>query len=103
LVLQAARRDGEAASAAAEDIRLGFTVTRKVGNAVQRNRARRRLRAASALMADHAAPGYDYVLIGRAGTLTRPFAELGEDLTTALKKLGLYLPGSGAMKGSAER
>ncbi len=71
-------------------VRIGFTVSRKVGIAVARNRARRRLKAVAGLMASHAAPGYDYVLIGRGGTLTRPFADLREDLVTALRRLGLY-------------
>jgi ribonuclease P protein component len=73
---------------------LGFTVTRKVGGAVTRNRARRRLRAAAdAVMPAHAAPGRDYVLIGRAGTIRRPFEALKGDLEAALDRLGCYRPG----------
>jgi ribonuclease P protein component len=69
-------------------IRLGFTVTKKVGIAVIRNRARRRLRAAAAqIMPLHAKPGRDYVLIGREGTLTRPFPDLLADLETALTRI----------------
>jgi ribonuclease P protein component len=69
-------------------IRLGFTVTKKVGIAVIRNRARRRLRAAAAqIMPLHAQPGRDYVLIGREGTLTRPFPDLLADLETALTRI----------------
>ncbi len=68
--------------------RIGFTVSRKVGGAVVRNRARRRLRAAAEMvMTTHAAPGHDYVVIGRAATLRRPFAALNGDLETALKGL----------------
>ena len=68
--------------------RVGITVSRKVGNAVQRNRARRRLRAAAreALPAV-GAPGTDYVLIGRAGTLSRTYADLLADLRQAVNKL----------------
>ena len=70
-------------------IRIGFTVSKKVGHAVARNRARRRLRAAAAeVMPRRAAPGTDYVLIGRKGTLTRPYALLIDDLETALERLG---------------
>ncbi len=86
LVLQAlagAAKDGTAA------FRVGFTVSRKVGNAVARNRARRRLRAAAELIMPHqAAAGYDYVLIGRQETLVRPFESLLKDLRVALKKVG---------------
>jgi ribonuclease P protein component len=68
--------------------RSGFTVTKKIGNAVARNRARRRLRAAAAaVLPGRAKPGWDYVLIGRAETLTRTFALLISDLEGALKRL----------------
>ena len=70
-------------------IRVGFTVSRKVGNAVARNRARRRLRAAVELvMPAHAKGGHDFVVIGRAETLRRPFAALVADLKAALERLG---------------
>ena len=70
-------------------IRVGFTCSKKIGNAVMRNRAKRRLRAvADALIIKHAQPGYDYVLIGRPGvTIHRPFDALKGDLTYALRKL----------------
>ena len=68
--------------------RVGFTVTRKVGNAVQRNRARRRLRAAvREVMERGAQTGQDYVVIARRETLRRPFPELLADLSGALRKL----------------
>lgn len=71
--------------------RVGFTVSRKVGNAVQRNRAKRRLRAiVEELLPQHALPEFDYVIIGRRGTLSRPFDALKDDMRTALKKLGVY-------------
>lgn len=73
------------------NIRVGFTVTRKVGGAVIRNRARRRLRAAvETVMPTHAAPGRDYVVIGRARTNARPFSDLVGDLETALRKLNAW-------------
>lgn len=87
LVLQAVatphvcRADGAA--------RLGFTASRKVGGAVVRNRVKRRLRAAAReIVAGRAEAGYDYVLIGRPQTATRPYAALLQDLETALKRLG---------------
>ena len=85
LVLQARPRDQGC------DIRVGFTASRRVGGAVQRNRAKRRLRAAAAaVLPGAAAPGCDYVLIARRATLDRPYAALVQDLTGALKRLDLY-------------
>jgi ribonuclease P protein component len=72
-------------------LRVGFTASRKVGNAVARNRARRRLKAASeTIMRAHAAPHHDYVLVARAGTLTRAYGDLLADLSAGLKHLKLY-------------
>lgn len=81
VVLQAMKRpDG------GEGVRVGFTATRKLGGAVERNRARRRLRAAAqAILPVAAIPGHDYVLIARAGTLTRPWPMLLEDLRKAIE------------------
>ena len=62
-------------------IRVGFTTTKKLGNAVVRNRIRRRLReVARTLIAGKGRPGFDYVLIGRKATLTRSYADLLDDL-----------------------
>jgi len=72
-------------------VKAGFTVSRKVGNSVERNRAKRRLRAASdQVLAHHALPGHEFVIIGRRGTLGRPFPALLKDLKTALKRLDAY-------------
>ena len=72
-------------------VRVGFTASRKVGIAVARNRARRRLRAVVAeIMPEHAAPGHDYVLVARAATLKRPYSALAEDLRTGLRRLGVF-------------
>lgn len=70
-------------------IRVGFTCSKKVGNAVARNRAKRRLReVARSILPVEGRPGWDYVLIGRAGaTADRPYASLLQDLRYALKKL----------------
>lgn len=69
--------------------RIGYTCSKKVGGAVQRNRAKRRLRAAAAAMLpDKGRPGWDYVLIGRRdATAARPFPLLLSDLETALDRL----------------
>jgi len=89
LLLQAARRSpGDESSDAGGAIRVGFTASRKVGNAVVRNRAKRRLRAAAAeVLARDGRPGTDYVLIARAGTGKRPYAELVGDLEAALRQV----------------
>jgi ribonuclease P protein component len=71
---------------ATESWRVGFTASRKVGNAVARNRAKRRLRAAaSQLLPLLGRGGHDYVLVARATTGTRAFEALLADVTTALK------------------
>ncbi|MGF1609963.1 MAG: ribonuclease P protein component [Kiloniellales bacterium] len=78
----------DAATPPTEAIRVGFTASRKVGNAVARNRARRRLRAAcSEVMPEMGQAGYDYVLIARNETLRRPYPQLLDDLRTALARL----------------
>jgi len=81
-VLQARARGDTAAA------RVGFTVSKKVGNAVERNRVRRRLREVVRLAA--ALPveaGYDYVLIGRRAALALPFERMTADFTGALKRV----------------
>ena len=66
--------------------RVGFTATKKIGNSVTRNRAKRRMRAlARDLLADAARPGWDYVLVARPNaTTTRGYADLQADLAEAL-------------------
>lgn len=100
LILQVAPQPDTAASPAGLALRVGFTASRKVGIAVERNRARRRLRAAvQQVMALHAAPGRDYVLVARAGTAGRPFAALLGDLKAALRQTGAYREAPAAAGG----
>jgi len=81
-VLQALKRADEGA------IRVGFTVSRKVGGAVERNRVRRRLREIVRLSAAAGLrPGHDYVLIGRRAALSLPFQRITEDFQGALRRL----------------
>lgn len=89
LLLQMAPTPPEAGQASELPfIRIGFTASRKVGNAVRRNRAKRRLReAARAVLPRLARPRHDYVLIGRGETVERPFPLLLSDLETALRRV----------------
>ncbi len=84
LVLQMAPRPAPAG----ESVRVGFTASRKVGSAVVRNRARRRLRsAAQEVLAKYGKPGADYVLIARARTVERSYADLLADLESAVRRV----------------
>ena len=67
--------------------RFGFTVTRQIGNAVVRNRIRRRLKAAVRQAGVAANPATDYVLVGRRAALTLPFQRLVTDLVTGFEVL----------------
>ena len=97
LILQVAAKPQPSSEGAAEDttppesipesIRVGFTASRKVGNAVKRNRARRRLKAlVREMIATGANPGLDLVLIARPATVDRPFDELRRDLQQSLQR-----------------
>jgi ribonuclease P protein component len=69
-------------------MRVGFTVTKKIGNAVVRNRMKRRFRAlARETLPEHGIAGADHVFIGRAGGIERDYASLVAELKRALKKL----------------
>jgi ribonuclease P protein component len=106
LMLQAAA-DPSGIDATAS-VRVGFTASRKVGNAVVRNRAKRRLRAAAAeVLARDGRPGTDYVLIARSGTGERRYVDLLGDLASALGQVtrqtdrkGRYAPGPGGSRPS---
>jgi len=92
LILQVRRHDDRQRPADGKVvIRLGLTASRKVGNAVVRNRARRRLREAARQILPHfVMPGHDFVLVARGGTAERPWLDLLGDLTAGLKRLGLW-------------
>jgi ribonuclease P protein component len=94
VVIQARRRDGDLHCG------LGFTATRKIGNAVTRNRAKRRLREAARLLLPlHGMPGFDYVFIARLGTPTREWKTLLSDIKYALVSLTPdKIPGDAAAK-----
>nr|WP_296222012.1 ribonuclease P protein component [uncultured Sphingomonas sp.] len=82
------RNDGDAT------IRVGYTVTKKIGNAVVRNRMRRRLRAlARELLPSDGVPGADHVLIGRMGGIERDYASLRAEFGKALRKTATRVRG----------
>ncbi len=90
VVIQARKRDEDTT-----DIRSGFTATKKIGNAVARNRAKRRLREAARLtLPQLAQPGHDYVFIARAGTSARDWQGLLDDIKAALLRLARPKPNS---------
>ena len=71
-------------------LRVGFTATKKIGNAVKRNRARRRLRAAVRdVLSEANAAAADLVIVARQGTIKRPYSDLKNDLAAALRRLGI--------------
>jgi ribonuclease P protein component len=106
-VLQARLRDDDSG------IRVGFTVSRQVGNAVERNRVRRRLREIVRLAGDVLAGdveankgmrnGHDYVLIGRRAALTLPFADLQRQFGTALHRVHSSESGRDTAGGRRDR
>ena len=87
------RDDGDA------KIRVGLTATKKIGGAVVRNRAKRRLReAARLLIPQHGLPGCDYVLIARSGVTARPWPRLLDDVKSALISLAAETGSAGGVE-----
>jgi len=85
----------QALSGTGGPLRLGFTATKRIGGAVIRNRAKRRLREAARLTLSVSPPeGWDLVLVAREATPTRPFGALLGDLRGALRQAGVPLPGT---------
>lgn len=80
-VVQARLRDDQG------PVRVGFTVTKKTGNAVERNRIRRRLRELVRLSGATMKTGHDYVLIGRRSALNAPFEGMADELKRVLTRL----------------
>ena len=79
---------GQPSSGAGEGIRVGYTVTKKLGGAVVRNRIRRRLRAAAReIFPLHGRAGFDYVLIARSAAQSRPYDTILDDMKRALLRL----------------
>lgn len=84
-----------------EGCRVGFTASRKVGSAVKRNRAKRRLRAvAAATLPLLGRRGHDYVLVAKVATLSRPYSALVADLTRAVMAANAALE-AGAKRGQS--
>lgn len=91
LIVQVRQRAQDGGDGNVVPVRVGFTASRKVGNAVARNRVRRRLRAvAEMVLPRHAKAGRDYVIIGRTATLRWPFDALVGDMNVALKRLDAW-------------
>jgi ribonuclease P protein component len=88
-VLEGKRRSNPAQEAPPDEMpRFGFTVSKQVGGAVERNRIKRRLKAAARdVLLEHARRNYDYVLIARRPALDAAFAALVSDLADALKRV----------------
>jgi ribonuclease P protein component len=87
-VLEAKERNPQIGPVEAHGPRFGFTVTRQIGKAVERNRIKRRLKAAvRGVSSDHAKGGFDYVLIARKPALTSAFGAIVADLVKALERV----------------
>jgi ribonuclease P protein component len=96
-VLQAGPRGAPA------EIGIGFTASRRIGSAVARNRARRRLRAAvRAVVPGAAKPGYDYVIVARPAILTCPFDVVVNDLATAFARVVRPRPPGGSRSAAGD-
>ena len=109
LSLQARRREGMvprqriAAQVQGDEPRVGFTVTKREGDAVERNRIRRRLREAVRLSgALHARDGHDYVVVGRHTALGAPFATIVDEMIAAFGRVHAERQGARKPRRSAD-
>ena len=73
-----------------QTVRVGFSVSKRVGNAVQRNRAKRRMRAALSPLIDRIAGGCNVIFIAKPEVLHAPFSELGQQMETLIRRAGLW-------------
>ena len=71
-------------------VQVGFSVSKKIGNSVQRNRAKRRLKACFSPLLPSVKPGYNLIFIARAASLTDPFLAMQKSMVTALQRAGVY-------------
>lgn len=93
VLLARQRDDGD------ETIRIGITITKKIGGAVIRNRMRRRFRElARAVLPELGLAGADYVMIGRAGGIERDFATMRDELARAVRRASPSPKGEGLSK-----
>ena len=78
------------AKSRSETVRIGFSVSKRVGNAVQRNRAKRRMRAGLSPMIGHIAGGYNVIFVAKPDVLKAPFCDLRKQMETLLSRAGLW-------------
>lgn len=72
-------------------VQVGFSVSKKIGNSVTRNRARRRLRACFSPLVSQVKPGYNLIFIARSAALTAPFLSMQRSMVAALQRVGVYM------------
>lgn len=75
-------------------VQVGFSVSKKIGNSVTRNRAKRRLKACFSPLLPRVKPGYNLIFIARSGALTAPFLSMQKSMVAALQRAGVYLEAS---------
>ncbi len=71
-------------------VQVGFSVSKKIGNSVQRNRAKRRLKACFSPLLPRVKPGYNLIFIARSSSLTAPFLSMQRSMVAALQRAGVY-------------
>jgi len=73
-----------------DKVQVGFSVSKKIGNSVMRNRAKRRLKACFSPLLPGVKPGYNLIFIARSSSLTAPFLTMQKSMVTALQRAGVY-------------